>query len=156
MSLVSILEQGALLLNMESSSKEPAIQELLDAIVAKGGIPTDKRDEVFQAILEREAQGSTGLGQGIAIPHVRDCPHVDGLVGAFGRSEQGIPFEAIDGNPVHLVFLLVGGEGTSDDHMQFLRSLASLRQHDHFLRFLEDATDNQAVLDVVQDLTSGA
>ncbi|MEZ6186422.1 MAG: PTS sugar transporter subunit IIA [Planctomycetota bacterium] len=83
---------------------------------------------------------------------MRDCEHVDGLVAAFGRSEDGVPFEAIDGNPVHLIFLILGGSGTSDQHTQFLRTLASLRQHEHFLRFLRDAPDAASAWDTIKEM----
>lgn len=103
----------------------------------------------------REAR-STGLGEGIAVPHVKDCPQVQGLTGAFGRWKKGIKFDAVDGNPVTLAFLILGGPGTAAEHMKVLKKLlASLRQNEHFLRFLRDAKDKAAVADIVKEM-SGA
>ena len=153
--LIGYLRTDALVLDMQAGTKEEAIRELVQVVVDHGEISADDQEAVVQAVLVREERGSTGLGDGIAIPHVRDCEHVNGLTGAFGRSKDGIPFDAIDGNPVDLVFLILGGAGTNDEHIKILQGLASLRQNQHFLRFLRDAADEEAVVDVIKEM-SGA
>ncbi|MCA8925358.1 MAG: PTS sugar transporter subunit IIA [Planctomycetes bacterium] len=141
-----------MLLGVEAASKPDAIKRLIQLLVDGGAVKAADQDAVFDAVMDRESRGSTGLGEGIAVPHVRDCKHVDGLVAAFGRSDEGVPFEAIDGNPVHLIFLILGGSGTSEAHTQFLRTLASLRQHEHFLRFLRDAPDEAGAWDTIKEM----
>jgi mannitol/fructose-specific phosphotransferase system IIA component (Ntr-type) len=153
--LIGYLRTDALVLDMTAASKEGAIRELVQVVVDHGDVSADDQESVVQAVLAREERGSTGLGEGIAIPHVRDCEHVTGLTGAFGRSSSGIPFDAIDGNPVDLVFLILGGSDTNDEHIKILQGLASLRQNPHFLRFLRDAADEEAVVDVIKEM-SGA
>lgn len=153
--LIGYLRTDALVLDMQAGTKEEAIRELVQVVVDHGEISADDQEAVVQAVLAREERGSTGLGDGIAIPHVRDCEHVNGLTGAFGRSTGGIPFDAIDGNPVDLVFLILGGPDTNDEHIKILQGLASLRQNQHFLRFLRDAADEEAVVDVIKEM-SGA
>jgi len=148
----TVLKPEHVLLGVEAGSKEDAIKRLIKLLVDGGAVKAADESAVFDAVMAREARGSTGLGEGIAVPHVRDCSHVDGLVAAFGRSDEGVPFEAIDGNPVHLIFLILGGPDTSDQHTQFLRTLASLRQHEHFLRFLRDAPDEAGAWDTIKEM----
>lgn len=152
MKLLGFLEEEAIVLEMQARTKEDAIRELLQVAVKHGGLDEGKLESVYTQVMEREKRGSTGLGDGIAIPHVRDCKDVQGLTGAFGRSKQGIKFDAVDGNPVNLVFLILGGEGTSAEHVSILRTLASLRQNEHFLRFLRDAKDGPSVIETIKDM----
>jgi len=151
--LLGFLEEGGILLEMQASTKVEAIQELLAVVVERGGVDEAKRAAVFEAIVDREKRGSTGLGEGLAVPHVKDCEHVEGLTGAFGRSKTGLPFDAIDGQPVDICFLILGGEGTADDHVSILRNLATARQNPHFLRFLREAEDQSAVADIIREMT---
>ena len=152
MKLLGFLSPDAVALDMQARGKEDAIKELIQVLVDQGDLDPAKQDVVLAAVLERESIGSTGLGDGIAIPHVKDCEHVVGLTGVFGRSEAGINFEAIDGNPVHLVFLILGGPDTSDEHIQVLRKLAALRMNQHFLRFLKGAEGKEQVIETIQEM----
>ncbi len=152
MKLLGFLDEAAIDLNLTATSKEEAIKQLIQLAIDKGGMSDKEQDAVFKAVMEREARGSTGLGEGIAIPHVKDCASFEGLTGAFGRSEAGIPFDAIDGNPVHLVFLILGGEGTAGEHIEILKKLAALRMNEHFLRFLKDAEDDAAAADIIREM----
>jgi mannitol/fructose-specific phosphotransferase system IIA component (Ntr-type) len=152
MKLLGFLSQDAVVLDMKSAAKEDAIKELIQVLVDQGEVSADDHEAILKAVLDREAIGSTGLGDGIAIPHVKDCPHVEGLTGAFGRSAEGITFDAIDGKPVTLMFLILGGPGTSDEHIQTLRKLATLRMNNHFLRFLRNAEGHKAVIETIQEM----
>ena len=150
--LFNFLADEAIVLDMKAATKEEAIEELIDVVVARGGLAASDRAAVLKAVMEREKRGSTGLGYGIAVPHVRECAQVSGITGAFGRSGDGIPFNAVDGNPVDLVFLILGGEGTGDEHAQMLRKLARLRENEHFLRFLRDARDVPAAAEIIREI----
>ena len=153
MKLLGFLEEKAVVLDMQARTKEEAVRELIQELVKQGGISEADKDPLVKAVLEREARGSTGLGEGIAITHVKDSPHVEGLTGVFGRSQEGIPFDAVDGRPVHLVFLILGGEGCASDHIGTLRKLAALRMNNHFLRFLRDAKDEDEVVDIIKEMS---
>jgi PTS system fructose-specific IIC component len=155
MKLMGFLPEEAILLDMQARSKDEAIRELLQVAVEKGGVAAKDAEALYKQALEREKRGTTGLGEGIAIPHVKDSPQVTGLTGAFGRCKRGIKYDAVDGNPVSLMFLILGGPGTSGDHQKILRTLASLRQNEHFLRFLREARDQEAVADVLKEMAAG-
>jgi mannitol/fructose-specific phosphotransferase system IIA component (Ntr-type) len=152
--LLGFLDEKAIVLDMKATTKEEAIRELIQLTVDKGGLSAKDQNKVYDLVIEREQRGSTGLGAGIAIPHVKDCPNLEGLTGALGRSEAGIPFDAIDGNPVHLVFLILGGAGTADDHIDILKKLAALRMNDHFIRFLRDSKDLPSLVDTIRDMSA--
>ena len=153
MKMLGFLEESPICLDMKATSKDEAIRELIQLAIDKGELNAKDQDKIVQAVMEREARGSTGLGEGIAIPHVKDCPNLEGLTGAFGRSEAGIPFDAVDGNPVHLVFLILGGAGTASGHIEILKKLAALRMNEHFLRFLRDAKDVDAAADIIREMS---
>ena len=152
MKLLGFLSEDAVILDMQARTKEEAIRELLTATAKAGGVAQKDVEAIYKQVLEREKRGSTGLGEGIAIPHVKDCKEVKGLAGAFGRCKQGIKFDAIDGNPVKIMFLILGGEGTAGEHVKILKTLASLRQNEHFLRFLRDAKDKDGIVDVIKEM----
>lgn len=99
--LDKLLLPERIILDMKAKTKEEAIKELLDA----AGIPEDKKPVVFDALMKRESIGSTGIGKGIAIPHTRSIV-LDKVYLVVGRSKEGVDFDALDGKPVHLFFLL--------------------------------------------------
>ena len=107
-------------------------------------------DKVFDKLLERERLGSTGLGQGIALPHAR-IAGVDHACGALIQLQTGVDFDAIDGQPVDLVFGLMVPEEATQEHLQLLAKLASLFSNDAFCSGLRSVQDKHAVLKLLQD-----
>jgi PTS system fructose-specific IIC component len=107
MSLLEILDERCIALDLEARDKQEAIAQLLDTLAAAGAL-SDK-DEVLGAVLDRERQMSTGIGGGVAIPHAQS-KGVTRLAVALGRPKDPIDFEAIDGKSVDLIFLIVGPE----------------------------------------------
>lgn len=152
MKLLGFLERDAIKVELEASTKDEAIRELVKVLAARGSVDPKSVDELYKSVLEREKKGSTGLGDGIAVPHVKESALVKTLCGAFGRSMKGIPFDAVDGKKVHLIFLICGAKGTSTEHIGILKKLAGLRQNEHFLRFLREAKDAEAIGDVIQEM----
>lgn len=152
MKLLGFLSEDAVVLDMKARTKEEAIRELARVVIASGEADAANEEKIVKAVLDREARGSTGLGDGIAIPHVKDCPDITGLTGAFGRSSRGIAFDAVDGHPVHLIFLILGGAGTASEHVGILRKLAALRMNEHFLRFLRDEQTSAGVVETIREM----
>jgi mannitol/fructose-specific phosphotransferase system IIA component (Ntr-type) len=150
--LLGFLDRDAIVTELKASTKEEAIRELLAVAVARGFVETKNEDEIARGILERERKGSTGLGDGIAMPHIKESALVKQLCGAFGRSKTGVPFDAVDGKKVHLVFLIQGAKGTNAEHIAILKKLGGLRQNEHFLRFLREAKDKEAIAEVIEEM----
>ncbi len=122
MPLDDLLVTGSVLPALKVNGKKQAVQELSARAAAVTGLP--ERD-VFDAVLQRERLGSTGIGAGIAIPHCK-LPKVTKLHGVFARLEKPIDFDALDGEPVDLIFLLVAPEAAGADHLKALARMARL------------------------------
>ena len=124
MSLHDLIDSVAIIASLKAPSKKQALQELSERASAVAGIPAR---EIFDALLQRERLGSTGVGGGIAIPHGK-LPRVERMLGVFARLERPIDYEALDGEPVDLIFLLLAPESAGADHLKALSRVArSLR-----------------------------
>lgn len=141
MSLAALIPSEAILDGLESTSKESVLKEMVEALAAAGRVGPGAVDPMVEALLEREALGSTGIGRGIAVPHAKH-ESVRGLVAALGRSDKGIEFSALDGQPVYLVFLLLASKGSSGPHLEALARAAKLARDEHFHRFLRNARNS--------------
>jgi PTS system nitrogen regulatory IIA component len=145
MKLMDFLVADAIEPEMKGTTKDDSIRELV-ALLRKAGAITDER-AVAEVVLEREELGTTGIGEGIAVPHGKSDA-VDGLVAAFGRSEQGIDFDAMDNQPVHLLFLLVAPKEYSGPHLMALARISRLLKNRDFRKALIDAKDKAEILEV--------
>jgi PTS system nitrogen regulatory IIA component len=121
MKILDILERNSIVSELQGTSKRQVLEELIDALI------TNKRnldrDRLMAVLLERERLGSTGIGDGIAIPHGK-LKDLDQLALSFGRSTKGVDFESMDGKPVHLFFLLVAPENCAGIHLRALAKIA--------------------------------
>ncbi len=148
MKLTDYLPRSLVLVPLQATTKEQAITILVDLLAAQGF--TDKRDVVLRAVLDREAQRTTGIGRGFAIPHAK-CDAVGKLVVAFGRPTEPIDFAAIDGRPVKLVALLVSPTHETSTHIQALAKLSRLVTNDRVLAGLLAAADADAFYRIITE-----
>ncbi len=148
MKLTDHLPRSLIVVPLQVATKEQAITTLVDLLAAQGF--TDKRDLVLRAVLDREAQRTTGIGRGFAIPHAK-CDAVSKLVVAFGRPTELIDFAAIDGRPVKLVALLVSPTNETSSHIQTLAKLSRLVTNDRVLAALLGAADADAFYRVITE-----
>lgn len=127
MALAGLLQQNAILPAMKANSKKQLLQELAAKASKLTGLP---EREIFDVILQRERLGSTGVGNGIAIPHGK-LTNLTSIIGIFARLETPVDFEALDDQPVDLVFMLLAPEGAGADHLKALSRIARvLRDQD--------------------------
>ena len=141
MKLSTILSPGMIAGGLKANSKKQVLQEV--ATLAARHLDLGER-EVFDALLQRERLGSTGIGNGLAIPHSR-FPAIKSLVGAFARLEKPIDFESVDGIPVDLVFVLLAPEGAGADHLQGLARVARLLRTPSIVQDLRATRDPAAI-----------
>jgi PTS system nitrogen regulatory IIA component len=120
MDLSDLIDAKAIMPSLRANSKKQLLQHLAEKAAEMTGLP---EREVFDTILQRERLGSTGVGNGIAIPHGK-LAGVRKIVGLFARLEQPVEFEALDDQPVDLVFLLLAPEGAGADHLKALSRIA--------------------------------
>jgi len=120
MPLTDILTPQSVLASVKAVSKKQLLKELSAFAAAQSGL---LESDIFEALLQRERLGSTGIGHGIAIPHGK-LPKLDRLIGIFARLEKPVDFDALDGQQVDLVFLLLAPEGAGADHLKALSRVA--------------------------------
>lgn len=141
MALADLIAQNAVLPALKANSKKQLLQEMSAKAASLTGLP---EREIFDVILQRERLGSTGVGNGIAIPHGK-MPHLDQIVGVFARLEQPVDFEALDDEPVDLVVLLLAPEGAGADHLKALSRIARVMRDGDLVEKMR-ATDDAASL----------
>lgn len=141
MDLCDLLGPDGIIASLPATSKKHALQEL--ATIAAGRTGLDSR-EIFNTLLQRERLGSTGLGRGIAIPHVK-LAGLKGIVCLFARLEQPIEYESHDGEPVDLMFLLLAPEHASGDHLKALASISRVVREPSILDALRSAPDTATI-----------
>ncbi len=148
MRIMDFLSEKNIEVDLKAKNKKEVIEELVDLLVA-GGHVTDKK-KMVQILLEREELGSTGIGQGIAIPHGKS-DSVKELTAAFGLSKAGVSFEALDGEPVYIFFLLVAPEGTAGAHLKALARISGLLKDKYIRKKLITAQTTEEVVKIIQE-----
>jgi PTS system nitrogen regulatory IIA component len=141
MALADLLQQNAIIPALRVNSKKQLLQELSAKASKVTGL---SEREVFDVILQRERLGSTGVGNGIAIPHGK-LASVNSIVGIFARLDQPVDFEALDDQPVDLVFLLLAPEGAGADHLKALSRIARVLRDQDLVSKLR-ATDSASAI----------
>lgn len=153
MLLTELLSIERIKIPLESRNKDDLLRELVDVI----GGPADAadREDVLRAVREREAVLSTGIGHGVAIPHGKSSA-VDGLQMAAGRSAAPVDFDALDGQPVSLFFLLVGPESAAGPHIKALSRISRLVRKDEVRAKLVAARTPEEFLQALQEAETWA
>jgi PTS system nitrogen regulatory IIA component len=141
-----LLSNEAVVTEMSASDKDGALAELTDALLASGF--NLNRDEIIRILQERENLGSTGIGDGVAIPHGK-LKNLDGLVMSFGRSRAGVDFDSMDGKPAHLFFLLVAPEESVGIHLKTLARISKLLKDEEVRQKLLEAVDVNAIMEII-------
>ena len=148
----NLVEASALISELEAGTKEAALKEMLAAAGAAGAFPASVHKALGKRLSDREAIGSTGLGNSVAVPHVKG-EDVKGITLVMARSPAGLEWQAIDGRPVHVLFMLVSPTDEPEAHLQCLRWIAGLARNSDFRRFLLDADDNDAMRDLLLEMS---
>jgi fructose-specific phosphotransferase system IIA component len=146
MRLSEILKPENIQVSLQATTKSEAITELVDLLGANSELQDKGR--VLDAVLEREATRTTGIGNGLAIPHGK-CNGVDHLVMAIGRAATPIDFQAIDGRPVTLIWLLASPPDKTGPHITALARISKLMTIDKFRRAINDAPTAQDVYNII-------
>ncbi|SES34004.1 PTS fructose transporter subunit IIABC [Salipaludibacillus aurantiacus] len=146
MNITELLRKETILLDLTSSSKNEVIEELAAKLDAAGKLSDKKR--FIEEIHEREGQSSTGIGEGVAIPHAKSAAVKDPAI-VFGRSKEGIDYEALDGEKSHLFFMIAASDGANEMHLQALSRLSTLLMDESFRQTLLEARSEQDILNAV-------
>lgn len=146
MKILDILERSAIVPELRGNSKVQVLEELIDALLLDK--PQLDRNSLMGVLLERERLGSTGIGDGIAIPHGK-VKNLDQLALSFGKSARGVDFESMDGKPVHLFFLLVAPESCVGIHLRALAKIARLLKNGSVRKKLGSVASREEIYEVI-------
>ena len=145
MPLTDLVAQQAVIPALKVNNKKQAIQELAARAAQLTGLG---EREILEVLQQREKLGSTGIGNGIAIPHGK-LPKLERLVGLFARLDRPIDFESLDGQPVDLIFLLLAPETAGADHLKALARVARLLREADTVARLRESRDADALYAVL-------
>lgn len=146
MKLLDFLQKDRIVPRLAARDKQGALAELAEVLVSTG-VVRSARDAV-QVLLDREKLGSTGIGEGIAIPHGK-LKELQVVVAVFGRSPEGVEFDSMDGAPVQLFFLLVAPENSASTHLKALARISRLLKDRGFREELLQAQTQEALFEVI-------
>lgn len=150
MDLGDILGPDNIVPALQAATRWEAIDELINNLVATGKVQAQNREAIAAVVKKRESSMSTGIGFGIGIPHA-STDLIDEVVGALGRSQKGVNFDALDNQPVNLVMLFLVPQGQFQKHLHTLANIAKLLHKAEFRQALEQAPDAAAMLRIIRE-----
>jgi len=150
MKLSDFFAKDAVIPELQSTDRNGVIKELVNALAEAGYLDPKDAPAVARAVIQRENQGSTGFGKGVAVPHVKH-PAVKKMVATIGRSSTGVDFAALDRAPVYTVVLLLSSPDAPDDHLAAMESIFKHLQRDNLRRFLRQASTREEIAALVDE-----
>jgi mannitol/fructose-specific phosphotransferase system IIA component (Ntr-type) len=150
MRMSDFVVREAIVPDLTATTKEAVIREMVESLRAAGQFKSGDPEDVIRAILKRELLGSTGIGRGVAIPHTKHTS-ADRLVGTVALSRNGVSFESLDGEPVHVFVLLVSPQDRPGDHLRALENVSRRLRDDSFVRALRSATTREQIWSLLEE-----
>ena len=150
MKFADFICRDAIRTNLEADSKEEVIRTMTASLVEAGKIRQEQLESIIEAILRREELGSTGIGRGVAVPHTKH-PTVERLFGSVAISEEGVDFDSLDGEKVHLLFLLISPPDRPGDHLRALENISRQLRDDTFCKFLKQSKSPDHVWQLLEE-----
>jgi PTS system nitrogen regulatory IIA component len=148
MKITDILKKEYIIEDLVSSDKESTLDELSSFLKDKGMIPN--KETLQSALMEREALGSTGIGENVAIPHAK-ISAIDQVVTVFGRSIKGIEFDSLDKKPVHFIYLVLAPMNSSGQHLKVLARISRLLKNKSLRESIIRATEANQIYAIIAD-----
>jgi PTS system nitrogen regulatory IIA component len=148
MKIMDILVRDAVILDVESDNKDAILAEMARALAKS--VPALDADRLHEVLVERESLQSTGIGEGVAIPHGK-VPGLGNLVASFARCRQGLDFASIDGQPTYLFFLLVVPEHSGGQHLKALARISRFLRDSAFRDKLSGAEELQDIFAAIEE-----
>ena len=150
--LENILTPGRSWVSVPGGSKKRVLEQIASLVATE--LPELDEQDIFESLIAREKLGSTGFGNGIAIPHCR-LPGCHAPLSAVLHLDSAVDFDAIDGAPVDLLFVLLVPEAATDEHLELLRQIASMLDRSEVRERLRQAQSSEALYQVVVDAQNG-
>jgi len=150
MRMSDFVVREAILPDLKTNAKEGVIREMVESLRNAGYFKGGEPDDLVRAIMKREQLGSTGIGRGVAIPHTKH-PSVDRLVGTVAVSRGGVNFDAVDGELVYVLVLLVSPQDRPGDHLRALENVARRMRDDGFVRSMRQSLTRDAIWELLDE-----
>jgi mannitol/fructose-specific phosphotransferase system IIA component (Ntr-type) len=150
MKLSDIMVSDAIVPALKNHTRDEVIAELVEAMAEAGAISKQKVKEIIKAILAREAQATTGIGKGVALPHAK-LKGIKKPIATIGCSSEGIDFASLDSKPVYSVILLLSSPDNPDEHLQAMETIFKHVQRDIFRKFLRQSETREAVVELIHE-----
>jgi len=150
MKLSDIIIGDAIVPSLANKARDAVIEELVESLAEAGAVSKQKVKEITKAILTREAQATTGIGKGVALPHAK-LKGVKKPIATIGCSSDGIDFASLDQKPVYSVILLLSSPDNPDEHLQAMETIFKHVQRDIFRKFLRQSESREAIIDLIKE-----
>ncbi|MDP6543361.1 MAG: PTS sugar transporter subunit IIA [Phycisphaerae bacterium] len=150
MKLSDIIATDAIIPNLQATTRDEAIEELVEALAKSGAIAKGMIGDVIEAIKARESQATTGIGKGVSLPHAK-LKGIKKPIGTIGRSEGGIDFSSLDSKAVYTIILLLSSPDGPDEHLQAMEAIFKHVQRDIFRKFLRQSETKEAIIDLIHE-----
>lgn len=147
--LADLIDSDLVILDLQSRTKARVFDEMME--VMAGSEKVLDKDEFAKALRDRENLATTGIGRGVAFPHARTAS-VDGIVIAFGRSQKGVEFDALDGELVHLVFMMGTSPECVEEYLKVLARISRMLRKGNAKEHLLEAKAPEDVLDIIRKI----
>lgn len=151
MSFSELLPEHSIIFDLNSSSRDDALSEILNRIKDNGTLPEGSYDDILQKLIDREELGSTGVGNGIAVPHTK-VKHFEKPILCIARSSQGVKFGALDGEPVYLFFMLLSPDKNATYHLKALTFISTALRDEFFCKFLKNSSSEEEMADTINEM----
>jgi len=147
MKILDVLDKKAVVAHLKSDDKKTILEELSEPVAQLAGI---NREDCVRVLLEREQLGSTGIGEGIGIPHGK-MRSLKRLYLGFGLSKKGVDFDSVDGRPTHIFFLLITPENSTGLHLKLLARISRILKNQSFKDKLLKAASREEIIDIIKE-----
>lgn len=154
MKLTDFVVRDAIVPDLKVENKEQAIRGLVASLKGAGVVPAGDEDGIVAAIMKREELGSTGIGRGVAVPHTKHSS-VGRLIATVAICHEGVDFASLDGDAVHILFLLVSPPDKPGDHLRGLENISRHLRSETFCNFLRQARTQGEVWDLLREADDG-
>ena len=148
MRMSEFIVREAISADLKAGQKEGVIREMVENLRLAGYFKNNEAEDVVKAILKRELLSSTGIGDGVAIPHAKH-PSVDRLVGTVAVTPKGVPFDSVDNDPVNVLVMLISPQERPSEHLRALEGVSRCLKDKNFVRSMREATTPQQIWDLI-------